>query len=63
MSQRQEIRIESIKLTTGDRLLRLAELRSGLALEKLLNQERSVVKQKDELMKSFRAALEEFCLP
>ena len=46
MLERDKIQIDLIKLNGGDRLLRLSELRSGLALEKKLDPLLSVVAQK-----------------
>lgn len=58
MPDRDRIQIDSIKLANGDRLLRLTEPVSGLALEKKLDAKVSVVLQKEELLRMFEAALQ-----
>lgn len=57
MVDRNKIEIDLIKLTDGERLLRLTEPQSGLSLEKKLGIEESVVLQKERLLKAFEAAL------
>jgi hypothetical protein len=57
MSAKRQIEIELVKLTNGDRLLRLSEAASGLCLEKKLDSHKPVVKQKDRLRKTFEAIL------
>ena len=57
MIDRNKIQIELIKLKGGGRLLRLTEPKSGLALERKLDAERSVVDQKKQLLSVFGAAL------
>jgi hypothetical protein len=47
---------ELVKLQTGERLLRLVEKGSGLALEKRLDPNQSVVRQKNRLLEAFKAA-------
>ncbi len=51
------IQIELIKLVGGERLLRLTEPLSGLALEKKLDPQKPVVSQKKNLLGVFEAAL------
>ena len=53
----QNIQIDLIKLVGGERLLRLTEPGSGLALEKKLDPEKSVARQKQTLLAAFEAAL------
>lgn len=57
MVDRNNIQIDLIKLVGGERLLRLTETRSGLALEKKLDANKSVVAQKEKLLGVFEAAL------
>ena len=52
-----DIQIELVKLPDGERLLRLAEPLSGLALERKLDANRSVHDQKQHLLDVFAAAL------
>ena len=54
---RQKIQIDLIKLISGERLLRLADPGSGLALEKKLDPQKSIVGQKEQLLGVFEAAL------
>lgn len=54
---RDKIQIDLIKLPNGERLLRLTEPQSGLALEKKLVSEQSVTRQKEQLFGVFEAAL------
>jgi hypothetical protein len=54
---RKNIQIDLIKLVGGERLLRLTESQSGLALEKKLDPQKSVASQKVELLAVFEAAL------
>jgi len=54
---RNKIQIELIKLSNGERLLRLTESQSGLSLEKKLLVEQSVARQKERLLGAFEAAL------
>ena len=51
------IQIDLIKLVSGERLLRLTEPQSGLALEKKLDAKQPVVRQKERLLGVFEAAL------
>ena len=51
------IHIDLIKLRDGRRLLRLSEAESGLALEKMLDPSKPVVRQKERLFTVFEAAL------
>ena len=57
MVDRNKIQIELIKLSNGERLLRLTESQSGLSLEKKLLVEQSVARQKERLLGAFEAAL------
>ena len=54
---RKNIQIDLIKLVGGERLLRLTEPRSGLALEKKLDPLKPVARQKEKLFGIFEAAL------
>ncbi len=57
VANRDDIQIELIKLAGGDRLLRLFEPLSGLALERKLDAQRSVHDQKIQLIGVFETAL------
>ena len=57
MIDRSKIQFDLIKLTSGERLLRLTEPQSGLSLEKKLDPQRSVVRQQEQLLGVFEAAL------
>ena len=57
MTGRENIQIDLIKLVGGERLLRLTEPQSGLALEKKLDPEKPVARQKEKLLGVFEAAL------
>lgn len=57
MVDRGKIQIDLIKLVGGERLLRLSEPLSGLALEKKLDPQKSVASQKEKLFGVFEAAL------
>ena len=57
MVDRSKIQFDLIKLTSGERLLRLTEPQSGLSLEKKLDSQRSVVRQQEQLLGVFEAAL------
>ena len=57
MVDRATIQIDLIKLAGGERILRLTEPRSGLALEKKLDAHQPVVRQKEQLLGVFEAAL------
>ncbi len=54
----RDIRIELIKLRSGERVIRLSEQQSGLSLEKTAGNSKSVVRQKNELLSAFEAALD-----
>jgi hypothetical protein len=54
---RADIQIELVKLPGGERLLRLAEPVSGLALERKLDATQSVHHQKEQLLDVFESAL------
>ena len=51
------IQIDLIKLVSGERLLRLTEPQSGLSLEQKLDAKQPVVRQKQQLLGVFEAAL------
>ena len=57
MIDRSKIQIDLIKLVSGERLLRLTEPQSGLSLEKKLEADQPVVRQKERLLGVFEAAL------
>ena len=57
MVDRNNIQIDLIKLAGGERLLRLTEQQSGLSLEKKLDRNQPVVRQKERLLGVFEAAL------
>lgn len=57
MVDREKIQFDLIKLLNGERLLRLTEPQSGLALEKKLAPADAVVRQKEKLLRAFEAAL------
>ena len=54
---RNKIQTDLIKLTSGERLLRLTEPQSGLSLEKKLDAKQPVLRQKERLLGVFEAAL------
>ncbi len=57
MTNHSDIQMELIKLEGGDRLLRLSDLLSGLALEKKIDPNQPVARQKERLLGVFNAAL------
>jgi hypothetical protein len=57
VSNRDKIQVDLIKLDNGERLLRLTDLPSGLALEKKVDSRQPVVRQKERLFSVFEAAL------
>jgi len=57
MSHRDKIQVDLIKLVSGERLLRLTYLPSGLVLEKTLDPQQAVVSQQERLFGVFEAAL------
>jgi hypothetical protein len=57
MVDRDKIQFDLIKLGSGERILRLTEPQSGLALEKKLAPADAVVRQKENLLRAFEAAL------
>jgi hypothetical protein len=57
MCDRENIEIKLLKLAGGDRLLRLTEPVSGLSLEKKLDPQQTVVRQKEKLFVILEAAL------
>jgi hypothetical protein len=54
---RADIQIEMVKLPGGERLLRLADPASGLALERKLNASQPIHRQKEQLLDVFESAL------
>ena len=54
---RNKIQIELIKLAGGERLMRLTEPASGLTLERKLDPQPAVVRQKERLLDVLEAAL------
>ena len=57
MVDHNKIQLDLIKLVSGERLLRLTELQSGLSLEKKLDPQKPVASQKEKLLGVFEAAL------
>jgi hypothetical protein len=57
MASRESIQIELIKLADGGRLMRLTEPESGLSLERRLNDQLPVARQKKSLLDAFEAAI------
>lgn len=57
MTNHSDIQMELIKLEGGDRLLRLSDLLSGLALEKKIDPNQPVARQKERLLGVFNVAL------
>ena len=57
MANRDKIQVDLIKLAGGERLLRLTDLPSGLALEKKVDPRQPVLRQKERLFSVFEAAL------
>ena len=57
MGHRNNIQVDLIKLVSGERLMRLTYLPSGLVLEKKLDPKQAVVRQKERLFGVFEAAL------
>jgi hypothetical protein len=57
MANRSALQIELVRPPGGERLLRLTEPLSGLALERKLNATRSVHEQKKQLLDVFEIAL------
>lgn len=55
---KRDIELLLLKLTDGGRILRLSEPQSGLCLEKRLNPQDSVAKQKQRWKQVFVAMLE-----
>ena len=62
MDEHSPIQIDLVKLTDGGRLLRLTEEQSGLAIEKRLDPNQPVVRQKRRLLGVFEAALAQAAL-
>ena len=57
MVDRDKIQFDLIKLLNGERILRLTEPQSGLALEKKLAPTDAVVRQKGKLFSAFQTVL------
>ncbi len=57
MDHGSDIQVDLIKLMGGERLLRLSYGPLGLALEKKLDPQQAVVRQKQQLLAVFEAAL------
>lgn len=57
MPAERQIQVDLIKLANGERLLRLSESTSGLSLEKKIDSQKPLVRQKERLLKTFEAAL------
>ena len=57
MGHRNKIQVDLIKLVSGERLMRLTDLASGLVLEKKLDPKQAVIRQKERLFGVFKAAL------
>ena len=55
---RDKIQSELLKLNGGDRLLRLTEPQSGVALAQRLDPRQAVARQKEKLLEMLDAALE-----
>ncbi len=55
MSKPDKLQVDLIKLDSGERLLRLTDLLSGMALEHTLDTKQSVVRQKNRLLRVFEA--------
>ncbi len=53
----KRIQIELIRLMSGERVLRLSDTKSGLSLERKLDPKLPVVRQKEQLLDAFEAAL------
>ena len=53
MPESENTRIDLIKLTDGARLLRFTDVRSGVSVERKLDANRSVDKQKKQLAEVF----------
>jgi hypothetical protein len=57
MVDRDKIQFDLVKLLNGERILRLTDPQSGLSLEKKLVPADAVVRQKEQLLHAFEAAL------
>ncbi|MCX6905570.1 MAG: hypothetical protein NTW03_19250 [Verrucomicrobia bacterium] len=57
MSNGKNIEMDLVKLANGERLLRLIEPSSGVCLEKKLDPEQPVLRQKERLLSMLEAAL------
>ncbi len=56
--QTDNIQITMLRLKDGSRLLRLSEPETGLALERTLNPNRSLLRQKQQLKALFEAMIQ-----
>jgi len=59
MQIRPDLQIDLFRLVTGERLIRLTDPRSGLALEQKVDPSRPLARQKERLLAVFAAALAE----
>ena len=57
MGDYEKFQFDLVKLVSGERILRLTDPQSGLCLEKRLNPDEAVVRQKACLLQVFEAAL------
>ena len=57
MIDRKKIEMDLIKLAGGGRLLRLTDSQSGLSLEKKIDPNQPVVRQKHQMLGVFEVAL------
>jgi hypothetical protein len=57
MGHRNQIQVDLIKLVRGERLMRLTYPPLGLVLEKKLDPQQAVVREKERLFGMFEAAL------
>ncbi len=57
MANSSDIQVDLIKLISGQRMLRLTDNSSGLTLEKKLDADQPIVRQKKQLLSIFEAAL------
>jgi hypothetical protein len=59
MQVRPHLQIDLIRLVNGERLIRLTDPHSGLALEQKVDPTRPLARQKERLLAVFAAALAE----
>jgi len=57
VSKPEDIVIELIRLESGDSVLRLTDPASGLCLQRMMDRQKAVLAQKNNLMSVFQAAL------